>query len=115
MYGLTKQPKTDSNMVISIKPLPGDSNRTSKGKGHVLQSKTIVNSGYFWDNYCNFRPILKVNRLLYLGRWTFIELHRFEGKLEGNLIILEHKMHEGRALIKAKRIRNKRNLRNAEH
>ena len=102
-------------MVLTVKPLPNDSDSTKQGKGHELQPKTVANAGYFRDNYCKFRPILKVNKLLYLGRWTFIELHRFEDKLEGNWVILDHKMHEGRAWIKAKRIRNKRNLRNAEH
>ena len=94
-------------MVISIKPLPGDSDRTLKGKGHVLQPKTIVNSGYFWDNYCKFCPILKVNQLLYLGRWTFIELHRFEDKLEGNWVILDHKMHEGRVGLRLRGLETK--------
>ena len=93
-------------MVISVKPLPNASDEVTLGKGHELQPKTVMNSGYFWDNYCKFRPILKVNRLLYLGRWAFIELHQFDDKLEGNWVILDHKMHEGRAWIKAKRIRN---------
>ena len=102
-------------MVISIKPLPSDSDSSKPGKGHGLQSKTVVNSGYFWDNYRKFRPILKVNKMLYLGKWTFVEMHPFQDKLEGKWIILDHKMHEGRAWIKAKRIRNRSNLRNAEH
>ena len=93
-------------MVLSVKPLPNDNDEVTVGKGHELQPKTVANAGYFWDNYCRFRPILKVNKLLYLGRWTFVELHRFEDKLEGKWIILGHKMHEGRAWIKAKRIRN---------
>ena len=55
-------------MVISVKPLPNDSDELTVGKGHELQPKTVANAGYFWDNYCRFRPILKVNNLLYLGR-----------------------------------------------
>ena len=102
-------------MVISTKPLPNDSDKVAKGGNHDLQPKTVMNSGYFWDNYSKFRPILKVNKLLYLGKWTFIEMYHFQDKLEGNWVILDHKMHEGRAWIKAKRIRNRRNLRNAEH
>ena len=102
-------------MVLSVKPLPNDSDELTVGKGHELQPKTVMNSGYFWDNYCKFRPILEVNKILYLGRWTFVELHHFEDKLEGSWIILGHKMHEGRAWIKAKRIRNRRNLRSSEH
>ena len=102
-------------MVISIKPLPSDSDSSKPGKGHELQSKTVMNSGYFWDNYRKFRPILKVNKMLYLGKWTFVAMHPFQDKLEGKWIILDHKMHEGRAWIKAKRIRNRSNLRNAEH
>ena len=39
-------------MVISLKPLPGDSDEITEGKGHELQSKTVANAGYFWDNYC---------------------------------------------------------------
>ena len=89
-------------MVISVKPLPNASDEATVGKGHELQPKTVMNSGYFWDNYCKFRPILKVNKTLYLGRWTFVELHHFQDKLEGRWIILGHKMHEGRAWIKAK-------------
>ena len=80
-----------------------------------MQPKTVANAGYFWDNYCKLRPILKVNKLLYLGRWTFVELHQFEDKLEGNWVILGHKLHEGRAWIKTKRIRNQRNLRSPEY
>ena len=102
-------------MVLSVKPLPNDSDETKPGKGHELQPKTVANSGYFWDNYYKFRPILKVNKLLYLGRWTFVELHWFEDKLEGKWIILGHKMHEGRAWIKATRIRIRQNLRNSEY
>ena len=102
-------------MVLSVKPLPNDSDKVVKGGNHDLQPKTVMNSGYFWDNYCKFRPILKVNKILYLGRWTFVELHHFQEKLEGKWIILGHMMHEGRAWIKAKRIRNRRNLRNTEH
>ena len=93
-------------MVLSVKPLPNDSDRVTKGKNHELKPRTIANSGYFGDNYCRLRPILKVNRLLYLGKWTFVELHNLEDKLEGNCVILDHKMHEGRAWIKARRIRN---------
>ena len=78
-------------------------------------SPKLVNAGYFWDNYCRICPILKVNKLLYLGRWTFVELHRFEDELEGNWIILGHKIYEGKAWIKAKRVRNWRNLRSSEH
>ena len=90
-------------MVLSVKPLPNDSDELTVGKGHELQPKTVANAEYFW------------NKLLYLGRWTFVELHCFEDKLEGNWVILGHKMHEGRAWIKAKRIRNRRNLRSSEH
>ena len=93
-------------MVLSVKPLPNDSDEVTVGKGHELQPETVANAGYILDNYCKFRPNLKVNKLLYLGRWTFVELHRFEDKLEGKWIILGHKMHEGRTWIKAKRIRN---------
>ena len=107
--------KPDSTMVVSIKPLPNDSDSTKSGKGHDLKLKTVMNSGYFWDNYSKLRPILKVNKLLYLGKWTFVELHSLENKLEGNSVILDHKIHEGRAWIKAKRIRNQRNLRNSEY
>ena len=102
-------------MVISVKPLPNDSDEAKPGKGHELQPRTVANAGYFWDNYCKFRPILKVNKLLYLGRWTFVELHQFEDKLEGKWVILDHKIHEGRAWIKAKRVRNQRNLRSSEY
>ena len=102
-------------MVLSVKPLPNDSDRVTKGKNHELKPRTIANSGYFWDNYCRLRPILKVNRLLYLGKWTFVELHNLEDKLEGNCVILDHKMHEGCAWIKARRIRNRRNLRSSEY
>ena len=77
-------------MVLTVKPLPNASDSNKQGEGHDLKPKTVMNSGYFWDNYSKFRPILKVNKLLYLGKW----------------IILDHKMHEGRAWIKAKRIRN---------
>ena len=106
--------KLKFNMVLSVKPLPNASDEVTIGKGHGLQPKTVANAGYFWDNYCRLRPILKVNKLLYLGRRTFIDLHRFEDKLEGNWVILGHKIHEGRTWIKAKRIRNRRNLRSPE-
>ena len=102
-------------MVISVKQLPNDSDEAKPGKGHELQPRTVANAGYFWDNYSKFRPILKVNKLLYLGRWTFVELHQFEDKLEGKWVILDHKIHEGRAWIKAKRVRNQRNLRSSEY
>ena len=107
--------KPDSTMVISIKPLPSDSDSSIPGKGHGLQSKTVMNSGYFWDNYCKFRPILKVNKMLYLEKMDFCGDLPFSRQVGGKWIILDHKMHEGRAWIKAKRIRNRRNLRNAEH
>ena len=114
-FWVHKSAKQSSKMVLSIKPLPNDSDRVTKGKNHELQPRTIGNSGYFWDNYCRLHPILKVNRLLYLGKWTFVELHSLENKLEGNCVILDHRMHEGHAWIKAKRIRNRRNLRSSEY
>ena len=102
-------------MVLSTKPLPHDSEEAKQRGKHELQPKTVMNAGHFWDNYCRLCPILKVNKLLYFGRWTFVELHQFEDKLERSWIILDHKIHEGRAWVKAKRIRNQRNLRSAEH
>ena len=69
-------------MVISTRPLPNDSDKVAKGGNHDLQPKTVMNSGYFWDNYCKFRPILKVNKMLYLGKWTFVEMYHFQDKLE---------------------------------
>ena len=91
-------------MVLTVKPLPNASDSNKQGEGHGLKPKTVMNSGYFWDNYSKFRLILKVNKLLYLGKWTFIEMYHFQDKLEGKWIILDHKMHEGRAWIKTKRI-----------
>ena len=52
-------------MVLTVKPLPNDSDSTKQGKGHDLQPKTVVNAGYFWDNYCKFCPIFE-------GESTFI-------------------------------------------
>ena len=71
-------------MVLTVKPLPNASDSNKQGEGHDLKPKTVMNSSYFWDNYCKFHPILKVNKILYLGRWTFVELHHFQDKLEEN-------------------------------
>ena len=46
------------------KALPNASDSNKQGEGHGLKLKTVMNSGYFWDNYGKFWPILKVNKLL---------------------------------------------------
>ena len=37
-------------MVLSVKPLPNDSDEVTMGKERELQSRTVANAGYFWDN-----------------------------------------------------------------
>ena len=42
-------------MVLTVKPLPNDSDSNKKGTGHALLPKTVMSSGYFWDNYGKFQ------------------------------------------------------------
>ena len=98
---LTQKPtEATTKMVISVKPLPGDSDAYAPLKTHQLKAKTEGNAEFFWNNYCQLQPIFEVKRLLYLGKWTFLEVDCMGDALDGCWTSVGHKAFEGKAWSK---------------